>query len=571
MRKIDWPRWRTLAARREMRPAWLVACLSFAATVLFWAFARGEDQLAAQATFDAMTQRFVAELEQTVTGYEQVLRAGRGLLNTRLEVTKDDWREFVDSLELAENYPGTRGVGYAVMIAPKDLETHGAAMRAVYGPEYKVHPEAPRDIYSAIIFLEPQDERNKRALGFDMFSEPVRRAAMEHARDSGAIAATGKVTLVQEGPDTGDVQAGVLLYLPVYSDAATPEAEDERRASLRGFVYSPLRMGDFIGGLATGSLASLEELMRIELFDGDPEVSGQLLFDSMPGAGKTETSAGGFKNIASFDQNGRSWVLRFTALPKFDATTSSYTTWIVLAIGAALSFLLSALAASLALRHIQEAEANTQMALLTRELSHRVKNTLAIVQSIANRSLSNDRTINDGREVFTKRLHALARAHTFLLNSGWSGADLKELVIAELSAFGARASVRGPEVRLTPQIAQTFALVVHELATNAVKHGSLSVDDGRVIVAWEIAKRDNGQIFIFNWREMGGPPVSEPKRNGFGQTLLRQVLVHGSTSEPEIVFGESGFSYRYEAPLSGIMVPNAADESEDGTAKSPAL
>jgi two-component sensor histidine kinase len=183
------------------------------------------------------------------------------------------------------------------------------------------------------------------------------------------------------------------------------------------------------------------------------------------------------------------------------------------------------------------------------------------VQSIANRSLSSERTIAEGRDVFTKRLHALARAHTFLLNSGWSGADLRELVIAELSAFGARASVRGPEVRLKPQIAQTFALVVHELATNAVKHGSLSTDEGRVIVAWEIVKKDGGPVFIFNWREMGGPPVTEPQRNGFGQTLLRQVLVHGSTREPEIAFAEGGFSYRYEAPFAGILAPDEHDEA----------
>jgi two-component sensor histidine kinase len=456
------------------------------------------------------------------------------------------------------------------MLGPKDLQAHETAMQSIYGPQYQVHPLGPRDIYSAIIFLEPQDERNQRALGYDMFAEPARRAAMEHSRDYDEISATGKVTLVQEAGD--DVQAGVLLYLPVYRDIPAPATVEQRQASLRGFVYSPLRMGNFIGGLAGGgSLTDLKDLMRVELFDGDPANAGQLLFDSMPGAKADAASTAEFRNFSSFDQNGRSWVLRFSALPRFDATTGSSTTWIVLAIGSALSFLLSALAASLALRHIQEAEANSQMALLTRELSHRVKNTLAIVQSIANRSLSSDRTINDGREVFTKRLHALARAHTFLLNSGWSGADLRELVIAELSAFGARASVRGPEVRLTPQIAQTFALVVHELATNAVKHGSLSVDDGRVIVAWEIAKREDGAVFIFNWREMGGPPVSAPKRNGFGQTLLRQVLVHGSTREPEIVFGESGFSYRYEAPLSGILAPDGADDSDDGAARSPTL
>jgi two-component sensor histidine kinase len=234
---------------------------------------------------------------------------------------------------------------------------------------------------------------------------------------------------------------------------------------------------------------------------------------------------------------------------------------VVLAIGAALSFLLSALAAALALRHIQEAEANSQMALLTRELSHRVKNTLAIVQSIANRSLSDERTIVDGREVFTRRLHALARAHTFLLNSGWSGADLRELVIAELSAFGARATVRGPEIRLMPQIAQTFALVVHELATNAVKHGSLSVEKGRVVVEWSTAPRGGGESFVFSWREIGGPQVCEPTRHGFGQTLLRQVLVHDAAQAPEITFAKTGFSYRYEAPLSRILA--AGDEEAE--------
>lgn len=569
MKKYDWPRLRSLAARREMRPAWLVACLSFAATGLFWNFARGEDRLAAQAAFDAMTQKFVAELDQTVSVYDQVLRAARGLLNTRLEATKDDWQAFAEALDLRKRYPGTRGVGYAIMINPADVPSHEAAMRDVYGPQYRVWPEGARDVYSAIMFIEPQDERNTRALGYDMYAEPTRRAAMDQARDSGLIASTGKVTLVQE-TDT-DRQAGILLYLPVYRQAATPATPEERRTSLRGYVYSPLRMGDFVAGLAGGSaLDSLKELMRIEIFDGDPANGGQLLFDSMPEAGAATQSAARFTNASSFDENGRSWALRFTALPKFDASTRSMTTWMVLFIGSALSFLLSALAASLALRHIQEAEANDQMALLTRELSHRVKNTLAIVQSIANRSLSNERTIAEGRDVFTKRLHALARAHTFLLNSSWSGADLRELVIAELSAFGARASVRGQEVRLTPQIAQTFALVVHELATNAVKHGALSVDEGRVIVAWEIVPHDDGPRFVFHWREMDGPPVTPPKRNGFGQTLLRQVLVHGSTIEPEITFGEAGFSYRYDVPLAGIIATPSDEHGDDG-GKSPAL
>lgn len=550
----SWARWRAIGARREMRPVWLLVSLSLAATLLFWDFARRNERVAAEAAFEAQTRRLVAELERRMTVYEQVLRAGVGLFHTHAVVTKDDWRFFVDALELAKRYPGTRGVGYAVMVSGEALSAHEAVMRRSYGPRYQVHPAGGRDEYCVTILLEPHDLGSERVIGYDMLSDPSRKAAMNRARDSGLISATGNVALVQEA-SSGN-QAGVLLYAPVYRGADTPASEQARRAAVMGFVYTPLRIGDFVDGLTAGSLGEVRRLMRVQLFDSTQDGHAEIMFDSSPGG---NGSGGHFHAASTFDQNGRQWMFRFASLPQFEERMKSDRARGGLAIGLALSLFVGALAASLAVRHIDMADANSQMALLTKELSHRVKNTLAIVQSIANRSLSDDRPISEGREVFTKRLHALARAHTFLLNSGWSGADLGELVISELAPFGARAIIHGPDVKLQPQIAQTFALIVHELATNAIKYGSLSGDEGVVIVAWTLVRRDGIPTLVFTWRETGGPPARVPARRGFGHTLLHQPLGAGSAMKPQVEFAASGFSYRIEAPLSGI----AADEDAE--------
>ena len=387
-----------------------------------------------------------------------------------------------------------------------------------------------------------------------MLSDPSRKAAMSRARDSGLISATGNVALSQAA--NGGKRTGVLLYAPVYRGADAPAGDKARRAAIMGFVYAPLLIRDFVDGLTARALGERRRLMRIELFDSGQGGRSEIMFDSTP---EGNGSAGNFRAAATLDQNGRHWVFRFTSLPQFDAGMVSGRARGGLAIGLGLSLLVGALAASLAMRQIDMADANSQMALLTKELSHRVKNTLAIVQSIANRSLSDDRSISEGREVFKNRLHALARAHTFLLDSGWSGADLRELVISELAPYGARAAILGPDVRLEPQIAQTFALIVHELATNAAKYGSLSGEEGAVSVTWALVRRRRVPTLVFAWRETGGPPAHAPDHSGFGHALLRQPLGAGPAAEPQVVFADVGFSYRIEAPLSGI----AAEEDTE--------
>lgn len=139
---------------------------------------------------------------------------------------------------------------------------------------------------------------------------------------------------------------------------------------------------------------------------------------------------------------------------------------------------------------------------ILRELQHRSNNLLAVIQSIAHRSLAGDK----GKEAFEARLQALARANRALLNSNWSGVELDQLVREELEAFSKQASIAGPAIVLQPQVAQNFTLGLHELATNAAKHGALSTRAGKIAVAWALQPSPSGSVLKFKWQETAAPP-----------------------------------------------------------------
>ena len=189
--------------------------------------------------------------------------------------------------------------------------------------------------------------------------------------------------------------------------------------------------------------------------------------------------------------------------------------------------------------------------LLLAELSHRVKNTLATVQAIASRSLSGERTLEEGRDALTKRLRALAKTHDLLTASRWRGAGLRAVLEGELKPYGKRALIAGPEVELTPKAAQTMGLVLHELATNAAKHGALSAPEGWLEVTWSLAPTGgaDGRELRLTWREHGGPPVVPPRRRGFGRTLLEQGLKHDLGGKVVLDFAADGLVCELTVPV----------------------
>ncbi len=181
--------------------------------------------------------------------------------------------------------------------------------------------------------------------------------------------------------------------------------------------------------------------------------------------------------------------------------------------------------------------------LLARELQHRTKNLLSVILSIASASLRED---GDGSEALMARLHSLAKAQDLIFEEGGSGAFLEHVVRRIVDSFGARVSVEGPQVFLQAGVAQGFALIVHELATNAAKYGALTVSTGRVAVRWHLNTAVPGNTVRFTWQERNGPLTAPPKHRGFG-TILLERAVTSFGKPPCFDYASDGFTYQITA------------------------
>lgn len=180
------------------------------------------------------------------------------------------------------------------------------------------------------------------------------------------------------------------------------------------------------------------------------------------------------------------------------------------------------------------------------ELNHRVRNTLAIIQSIAVMSFPDGISVAQGREDFSGRIQALAEAHSLLTAEEWAGARIGDLVASALRPYcdlATQVSLDGPEIWLPAKAAVNLAMALNELATNAIKHGALSRPDGRVAVRWSHPEGD-GTACEVSWAESGGPPVSEPTRKGFGLALIGSLMPAELGGSTEVQFDPSGFRCR---------------------------
>jgi two-component sensor histidine kinase len=210
------------------------------------------------------------------------------------------------------------------------------------------------------------------------------------------------------------------------------------------------------------------------------------------------------------------------------------------------------LCADLAGRHVERSKAEARQRLLMHELAHRGRNLVSVIQAVAIRTLSGERTLTEARDAFVGRLQALANTYNTLTDETPEIAQLDKIVSAELKSFSERARIRGPYVVVSAKVAQTLSLVVHELATNAAKYGALSVQSGRLDVAWEIATQNDREVFLFKWSETGGPVVKPPARKGFGSVIMTSVVGSELACAPTMEYHQDGFQYQLECSLGAL-------------------
>lgn len=197
--------------------------------------------------------------------------------------------------------------------------------------------------------------------------------------------------------------------------------------------------------------------------------------------------------------------------------------------------------------------------MLMREVNHRAKNLLAIVQAIARQTVGSE----DFEPRFLERVSALAAAHDVIVDNEWQGATLERLILSQTNLFAdpqsRRIALSGPAVLVSADASQMLAMTIYELATNAMKHGALSCDGGRVDIEWSVSEEADAPTFSLGWRESGGPPAAKPKRTGFGSVVTRRLSASMFDAKVEANYAPEGFVWRLNCPLGKIVGQPASD------------
>jgi signal transduction histidine kinase len=326
---------------------WFPAAVFFTGivlTLLAAYYASRTIQLRTRAQFETAALRARTSIRSSMQVYDAILHGTTGFITVEKQVTLERFRKYVERLDLEANYPGMQAIGFAPKVSTSEKDAMVSAMRQQGEIQFRIWPQtADTDVFP-VAYQEPQNPRNDQAFGYDMFAEPTRREAMEHARDTGKSATSGKVVSIHE--IASEKQSGFLIFCPVYEGGIVPEKIADRTSRLQGFVYCVFQTRDLFAnvfkdeGLDAG----------LEIFDGKNTNEVNLLFQS----GRENVSHFPFREtfneVSTLDICGRTWTTRFFAQPEPERA------WIVLCL------LAGGLLLSLAMFYLTRAEGGARRA-----------------------------------------------------------------------------------------------------------------------------------------------------------------------------------------------------------------
>jgi diguanylate cyclase (GGDEF)-like protein len=368
--------------QNDSRKIWLAAALFITGLVLTGAavlYEKKGAEFIAGKEFDFACNEIKSRIATRIEQHAQILRSGSAFFEINENITRQQWHNFITRQNIELVLPGIQGIGYAIIIPPDQLALHERKIRNEGFPQYAVKPAGKREIYTSIIYIEPFSERNLRAFGYDMFSEPIRRKAMEHARDFDEATLSGKIMLVQETDK--EIQSGTLMYVPVYKRGLPVKTIEERRRAIRGWVYSPYRMNDLMRGILGAWGLGEERQIRLEVFDNTSFHPEALLYDSVPGQKLELTSGKMLSEQTSILFKNHRWSLRFTQVVNYKGIVDYSKAWYALIGGTLTSALLFALYVLLVIARHREQKAEEALKRELRESTDRKRAEEALRES----------------------------------------------------------------------------------------------------------------------------------------------------------------------------------------------
>jgi len=499
-------------------------------------FAYFATQEAARIKFEGTADDALSRIESRVDLHLSLLRSTQALFDARNgDITRGEFNAFFTALDIDDNFAGLRGIGLLRLTKTGD---EAAAERDILRDHGSAHPIYPattdQQWRTPIVLFEPLDTSNQSVLGFDMFSEPARRAAIEKAMADDRQHASG---LVQLGQGAGLTQTfpGFLVFVRLNVETA-PEVINASRSSTAGFLYAAFRARDlFQVALSQAPLLPV----NVEVYDGKPGDDNLLFRSEAPPA-----EPFGGKLVARRDLvvAGRPWTVLFRPTSAFSPPSSR-----AIPVMLGLFGLLLAGAIALVARYQERAyEAKSllheateksllEKDLILQEMKHRIKNSIARVLAIARQTASQATDVKEFSASFSARLQAMAASQDMLTRSRWQKADLGDLLRTELEqVFGKdlpEGILSGPEVLLNETSTQALGLTFHELATNALKYGEagstansprgpdLPKGHWALTIRWAVEGRGE-RTLVLNWRETGQENLEAPAKTGFGTKLI---------------------------------------------------
>ncbi len=332
------------AIHRSIAAPWLVLLSCLGISIVGWNLVSSDIDRRARDRFEYLADSTQTRIKERMRSYEQVLRGGVALFTASEYVTRSEWHDYVQHLNLQQNFPGIQAMTYAIRVRADEKARHLQMLHTEGFTEYAIRPSGDRDEYVPILYIEPFDDRNRRVFGFDVSAEAVRHDAIVSARNTGEAAITGLVTLQQDTDRS--VQGGLIMYVPVYRQKMATTTAAERQAAVVGYVTSAFRLDDLMRGILGNEVPS----STLQIFDGSAADAHAPMYDS-----DTRKSDGkaiepsDFTTLRQLEIGHHQWILRFQSLPTFEASVDRQKSQIVLIAGIGVSLLLFMLVRSLSM------------------------------------------------------------------------------------------------------------------------------------------------------------------------------------------------------------------------------